>query len=426
MISLKIKSYLLEGLKITDIILNNFMFMCGARTKPNFFTKKGAKMGFKNLMLFMLNFVKKSLQLELDNFFSNSNDGDFNVTKQAFSKARNKINPDAFITLSDGIINWFYKDTDFKRFNGFRLLAIDGTVLEISDNKETQDEFGFVENQSMKSARALASCIYDVENDMMVATKISKYTSSERALATDLINKVEELGFHNDLFLFDRGYPSREFMTFIESKNQKYLMRVSKSFLKVVNQTKEEDQVIQVIYKGNILNMRVIRFMLESGIEEVLVTNILCNSFNVEHFKVLYFKRWGIECKYNEIKNLLQIENFTGKTVISIKQDFYASMYLTNMVALAKKDAEPIIREINEGKNLKYDYKVNTNILVGKLKDSLVAMMLITSPRKRSKMLRKIIKEISRNVIPIRPGRTKPRIFKSGGNKHIISRKKSL
>jgi hypothetical protein len=426
MISLKIKSYLLEGLNITDRILNDIIFMCEARTKSTFFTKKGAKMGFKNLMIFMLNFVKKSLQLELDAFFNDPNDNDFNVSKQAFSEARNKISPDAFITMSDAILKWFYKDTDFKRFNGFRLLAIDGTVLEISDNDQTRAELGHVENQTMKSARALASCIYDVENDMMVATKISKYTSSERALATELINKVEELGFHNDLFLFDRGYPSREFMTFIENKHQKYLMRVSKSFLKVVNETKEEDQVIQVMFKGNILNIRVIRFMLESGIEEVLVTNILDKSFSVEYFKVLYFKRWGIESKYDEVKNRLQIENFTGKTVISIKQDFYASMYLTNMVSLAKKDANPIISERNKNKNLKYEYKVNTNILVGKLKDSLVAMMLVTSPRKRSKMLKNIIKEISRNVIPIRPGRIKPRIFKSGGNKHIIARKKVL
>lgn len=383
-------------------------------------------MGFKKLMIFMLNFVKKSLQLELDSFFSDPKDVNFNVKKQAFSDARNKIFPEAFITMSDAILKWFYKDTDFKRFKGFRLLAIDGTVLKIGDNEQTRAEFGYVENQTMRSARALASCIYDVQNDMMVATKISKYTSSERALATELINKVEELGFHNDLFLFDRGYPSREFMTFIESKHQKYLMRVSKSFLKVVNQTTESDQIIKVKFKGNILTVRVIRFMLQSGIEEVLITNIFDKSFSVEDFKVLYFKRWGIECKYNEIKNKLQIENFTGKTVVSIKQDFYASMYLTNMVSLAKMDANPIIFEKNKNKNLKYEYKVNTNILIGKLKDSLVAMMLVTSPRKRSKMLKKIIKEISRNVIPIRMGRSKPRIFKLGDYKHIIAYKKAL
>lgn len=427
MISMKIKSYLLEGLKITDEILSDIIFLCETRTKSTFFTRTGSsKMGFKKIIIFILNFVKKSLQLELDNFFANQNDDEFSVSKQAFSEARKKISPTAFIKMSDAIIKWFYDDTDFKRFNGYRLMAIDGTVLELNNTNELMDEFGYAENQSVKVARALASGLYDIENDMMLAATISKYRSSERNLAMQLINKVEELGFKNDLFLFDRGYPSKDFVSFIESKEQKYLMRVSSKFIKQVTQAKEEDQVIQVNHKGKILKIRVIRFMLDSDIEEVLITNILDKSFTVKAFKSLYFKRWGIECKYDEIKNRLQIENFTGKTVIAIKQDFYAAMYLTNMVSLAKKDANLIIEEKNKDKNLKYEYKVNTNILVGKLKDSLVLMMLETNPRKRSKKLKKIIKEISRNVIPIRPGRSFPRIFKSRTNKYITTRKRTL
>jgi hypothetical protein len=92
----------------------------------------------------------------------------------------------------------------------------------------------------------------------------------------------------------------------------------------------------------------------------------------------------GIEVKYNEIKNRLEIENFTGETPIAIKQDFYATIYLSNMVALAKMDANAIINEKNKSKNLKYEYKVNTNILVGKLKNSLVSMLLEKNSRKRS------------------------------------------
>ena len=45
-------------------------------------------------------------------------------------------------------------------------------------------------------------------------------------------------------------------------------------------------------------------------------------------------------------------------------------MYLANMVALAKNEANEEIAQKNEEKNLKYDYQVNTNILIGKLKDT--------------------------------------------------------
>ena len=424
---MSLKSFLAEGLRITDEILNDIIFMCETRTKVTFFTRKGKnKMEFKHIIIFILNFVKKSLQLELDNFFSKVNDPDFRVSKQAFSEARLKISPTAFVKMSDAILKWFYNDTDFKRYRGYRLLAIDGSVLEINNTEKSRSEFGYVENQCSKVARAQASGLYDVENAMILASTIAKYTTSERSLAVELINKTEEMGFKNDLFLFDRGYPSSELISFIESKNQKYLMRVSSGFLKVVTQTTKEDQIVKTKYKGKTLQIRVLRFLLDSGIEEVLITNILDIAFNTNDFKTLYFKRWGIEIEFNELKNRLQIENFTGENPIAIKQDFYASMYLSNMITLAKIDANAAITEENKDKNLKYEYKVNTNILIGKLKNSLVFMMLEKNPRKRSKILQKIMKAIAKNTVPIRPGRSNPRIMKKKHNKYPINRKSSL
>lgn len=62
-------------------------------------------------------------------------------------------------------------------------------------------------------------------------------------------------------------------------------------------------------------------------------------------------------------------------------------MYLANMVALAKKDANQVIEEEYKEKGLKYEYKVNTNVLIGKLKDTLITMIATNNPWKRSRML---------------------------------------
>lgn len=127
------RNFLTEGIRLSDVLLNGIIFMCETRMKNTYFTRIGNnKMTFKSIMGFMLNFVKKSLQLELDDFFDGTNGTKLSVTKQAFSEARQKISPIAFVKLSDAIIQWFYKDTDFKRFKGYRLLSIDGTILEIS------------------------------------------------------------------------------------------------------------------------------------------------------------------------------------------------------------------------------------------------------------------------------------------------------
>lgn len=54
-------------------------------------------MKFNNIILFMLNFVKKSLQLELDDFFKKIQKSDETISKQAFSQARRKVSPKAFV-----------------------------------------------------------------------------------------------------------------------------------------------------------------------------------------------------------------------------------------------------------------------------------------------------------------------------------------
>lgn len=375
-------NYLKEGIRVTSLLIDDIMFLFEFRMKGTYFTRTGrSKMSFKNIILFMINFVKKSLQIELDNFSKIASNP--NITKQAFSQARQKVSPKAFIHMLNQVNKWYYKDTPFEKYSEYRLLAIDGTVLEVNNTEELRNEFGYIENQNKKVARARASALYDVENDMIISSQLTHYRCGEREIAENLIDQMLNLGSYNDLILFDRGYPSKDFITFIESRKLKYLMRVSSGFLR----------------------MRVIKFELESGITETLVTNLFDEYLSLTDFKELYFKRWGIEVKYNEIKNKFQVENFTGQTVIAIEQDFYATMYLANMVALAKKDANHVIKEDCKNKNLKFEYKVNTNVLIGKLKDTLITIIITRNPWKRSKILKSIQGEIERNIIPIRPGR---------------------
>jgi hypothetical protein len=417
------KKTLLEGIKYSNRVINDIIFMCETRTKPTYFTR-GGKMSFQSIILFMLNFVRKSLQLELDLFFSMLKEQ--SITKEGFSQAREKISPVAFIKLADAITTWFYGDDDFKTFKGFRLLAVDGSVVQLNNSETLRQAFGYVENQLVKLARAKMSALFDIENGMIVTAKIAHYNASERVIAAEHISKLKEFGLKNDLIIFDRGYPSRELISTIQNNGIKYLMRVPSHFLKAINNAKAEDQIVKAKIEGKPVEIRVLRLILDSGIEETLITNICDPGFTVQDFKELYFKRWGIETKYDELKNRLQIENISGDSAIAVEQDFYASIYLSNMATLAKGEADEKIRQRNAGKGLKYGYKVNMNLLIGKLKNSLVLMMLEENPRKRTKMLNMIMTDISRNVIPIRPGRNKPRKKKLVSNKYSLNDKRCL
>lgn len=416
----------LNGLKCTELLINDLVFMYESRAKSIYFTRT-RKMSFHDIIVFTLNFVKKSLQLELDLFFKNIKGETVSITKQSFSEARQKILPEAFIKIFYQIVKWYYGTVPFKTYKGYRLSAIDGSVIELNNSQVLRDAYGCEKNDHKVTARALVSGIYDLENEIMIAAKITRCKYGERKAAVEIIDELIRIGVKKDLILFDRGYPSTALFLKLENAVIKYVMRTSTGFLKVVKEAKEPDQVIE-IPDGNkgFLKIRVVKFLLDSGVEETLVTNLLDQEFSIQDLKELYFMRWGVETKFNELKNRLQLENFTGDTPIAVEQDFYASMYLCNMASLAKADANASIEESRKDTILKYEYKVNTNILIGKLRESFIIILLENNTRKRSKMLDKLMQELARNVVPIRPGRNYVRNKNLKSNKFSLNQKRCL
>lgn len=409
------KSKFLEAVEITQNLLDNLIFMCDSRVKSTYFTREGNnKVNFKSTILFMLNFVRRSLQFELDHFFELFLQGEMVISKQGFSAARRKIKPKAFIELNCAIVDWYYNQNDYKTFMGYRLCAIDGSTFEINNSKRLRDAYNSAKGTSVELARGMASCIYDIENNMIVKAIITKFATGERGVAIELIEMLKESGSKNDLMLFDRGYPSIDFFYYLCESNIKFVIRIPSNSYKKMLDPSLTDQTIRFDRKGESICLRVLKFKLDSGIEEILITNLMDETMDIPAFKSLYFKRWGIETKYDELKNKLQIQKFTGDTTASIEQDFYASIFLSNMVSLVKQEADEMIAKEQKPKNLKYEYTVNVNILIGKLKNKLIQIILEKCPRKRKDLYKKLIEEAIRNRCPIRKerkfGRNKTRL----------------
>ncbi|MFT8315510.1 MAG: hypothetical protein ABF633_14860 [Clostridium sp.] len=77
-------------------------------------------------------------------------------------------------------------------------------------------------------------------------------------------------------------------------------------------------------------------------------------------------------------------------------------------------------------KTNKYEYKTNLNILIGSLKDKLIIMLLESSPRKRNKIYKDIMKQVAKSSIPIRPDRQNLRIKRIARGKYRKNKKRSL
>ena len=76
------------------------------------------------------------------------------------------------------------------------------------------------------------------------------------------------------------------------------------------------------------------------------------------------------------------------------------------------------MREELKEKALKYEYKININILAGNLKNILIKIMFTESDAEKERLYKTIVDKAKKNLVAIRPGRTFARKEYSGMNKY--------
>jgi hypothetical protein len=391
-----------KGMIATRSALDDKKIIERFKRKACAFTRN-RKMGFAKIVLCLLNFMKKSLTIEIERFHDLVGGQGLAISKQAFSKARQNIDPELFRYLfRTATVEPFMEPDVAERYKGYRVFAVDGTDIEIEPTKENLEYYGT--KGSDTACRAKASCLCEVIDGVIIDAIIGN-NRNERTLAEEHIKYFERFATDKDLIIFDRGYPGKKLIADLFDKNIKFLMRLQRSFDVNIDADRRNDFYADMNYKGSTYRLRVIKFLLESGEEEMLITNLGRNDFGTDDFKELYFLRWSIETKYNLLKNCLLLEHFTGKTRISIEQDFYATAYLSNMAAFVQSDADHAITAEDSHKALKYKRQVNRQILIGMLKDKFILMTLCDDTDKRNAMLDSITDKLVRYKTDIRPER---------------------
>ena len=396
------KQHLMTILTTIHDTIPSKAFLTTFRTSDRYFTRK-REMTFVGLITFITNFLSKSLQAELDHYFKQTGN-ESRISQQAFSKARQKIKPEAFKHLFEITVRGMMDDSQMTRFKGYRVFAIDGTELYLEPTKELVARYGQKKNNL--NCKAKVSMLCEVHEGIIIDAQMEAYYTSERELALKHLEAFEAYHQKKDLIIFDRGYPSRKLIATLHDKEMKYLMRVQRSFYSLIDESTQEDFYLTMEYQKKSYKVRVVKLELPTGETETLLTNLGRKSFKKSEFMALYFKRWPIETKYNTLKNKLEIENFSGRTLISVQQDFYATMYLSNLVAITKIMSDEEIKKQAKDKELKYKYQTNESRLISQLKDEMILCLLIEDPTKRSEVMERIIQAAARNKSPIRSERS--------------------
>jgi hypothetical protein len=164
-----------------------------------------------------------------------------------------------------------------------------------------------------------------------------------------------------------------------------------------------------IVTRKQTITIRAVKVKLSTGEDEILLTNLFDQEvYTLDDLKELYALRWGIETAFGKQKNQQQMEQFSGHKVISIQQDYAATLMISNLQSLIEKQSDEYLKAINTSR--KHDYKINKNISWHHLKHNVVKLFLENEPKQ---ILMKLQNAFEKNLEPIRPNRSYTRDKKS-------------
>lgn len=386
------------------------------------------KLSFKKVVESIIGMGSKGLTNELIDIFDNEPDM---PTTSAFVQQRSKIKPEAFKDIMAG-----FTEKITRQSIQLRLLAVDGSDIQIATNPDDEDTYFQGANGQKPYSLIHLNALYDLEQHIYVDSRIQGRMSWNEHKA--LQEMVDKSNIEKALVIADRGYESYNNMAHIQEKGWFFLIRVKDGktgikeglllpeedefdidiCLKLVRkQTKQVKELLKdknkyrfVPHNVNFdylpektrkadpvtfyeLKFRIVRFEIGTDRYETILTNLDKDDYPTAELKRLYAARWGIETSFRDLKYTLGMLDFHSKKVMSIHQEIYAhlimynfSEMITSHVVIAKKQR-------------KYTYKANFSVAVHMCRRFFYER---ASPPDLETI-------IARNLIPIRPERHRTR-----------------
>ena len=396
------------------------------------FTRKSL-LDFSTVMKTVLSFTDKSLNNEIVDIFLPKG---FIVTASALIQQRSKIKTSAFYDL----FTMFSQRTQpTSLFKGFRLIAVDGSDIQIPVNPEDKDSYFEGTNGQAPYNLLHLNALYDICSHTYVDALVQKRRNCDERNA--LISMLKSGRFvSNTIIVADRGFESYNVMANLQELGLFYVIRVKDihangiaSALNLpdkefdipidLNITRKQSKETKELFKDKRhykflpinakfdflptknkrslpatfynLKFRIVRFKISDNTYETIVTNL---DLPVKDIKQMYSMRWGIETSFRTLKYSVGLLYFHSKKAELILQEIFANLTIYNFTQL--------IASISIRKNgKKYKYQVNISVAVNICRNLFLDRI---SPQKCEAAIRKYILPIRTDRKFIRHLHSKP------------------
>jgi len=395
---------------------------------PNTDFKRKRKWDFPTLVKFILSMESQSLKNELHKYFGYTTDC---PTNASFNQRRAQIKSEAFQYLFQEFTAIYNKD--LKLFKGYRLLACDGSDINIAhnpDDEETYFKVGTAKGFNQLHLNAMFDLLGRIYTDAIVQPARKE---NEHKAFCDMVDRYASED--KTIFIIDRGYESYNNLAHVFEKGAFILVRAkdinssgilsglkhllpSKNEFDVeieitltrkgTNEVERHPEIYKCFHKKNCfdyidleenpfykMKLRILRFPISEAEYECVITNIPTNDFSTEEIKNLYAMRWGIETSFRELKYAIGLTSFHSKKREYIIQEIWTRLLLYNF-------CEVITTHVSVQKcTKKHTYQINYTFAIHVCR-YFISKMAEQSPPNVEAL-------ISKEILPVRPGRHDPR-----------------
>lgn len=348
---------------------------------------RNRKMGFKQFLLMFLTMEGDCIKEELYRYFGRITDA---PSKAAFYKQRKKLRDDAMRNL----LFAFNKKLKKNLYNGkYQFIACDGSALDIFRNPNDTDTFFEPNGKSTRGFNQIhVNAFYSILDrrftDLVIQPSRKRNEYNAFCQMVDAANKEDP----PTVYFCDMGYASYNNFAHIIENGQYFLIRCNDKKTEGIlgyplDDVKELDchvdrilsrsqskkkmirpeqadcyrhvcQSVAMDYLDSNrteydISLRVIRFEINEGCFENIITNLPDNEFDFKDFKDLYHLRWSEENSFRDIKYPLCLKAFHSKKYDYIVQEVWARTILHNF------SSEIITNVVIKKRHTKHEYQAN-------------------------------------------------------------------
>ncbi len=257
--------------------------------------------------------------------------------KSGISQARTRLGADPLERLHDDVVKPIaVESTKGAWYRGWRLVSLDGSTLDVADERVNAEAFGRPGTSQGQSAFPQLRFVSLVENGthVLFGSRMGTYRTGEITLAKAVLPQLQS----GMLCLADRGFYSYEMWKQAQTTKAELLWRIRKDLQLPCEKRLPDGSYVSQIYPSpqdrrhntHGVTVRVIEYQLQDvpGSEPIyrLLTTVLDHQqAPAQELAALYHERWEIETALDELKTHLRGARIVlrSKTPELVRQEFY-------------------------------------------------------------------------------------------------------